>query len=100
MFQAEQRAEYICAEHRVVGLGGDLSDCAQCLLAGVVNGNVQAAELFDDAVDERLDFRLVEYVRLDEDGVRGSVRFELRGKRDAFVRMTSGDDNTRAPLCK
>src|SRR5260221_5358380 len=96
MLEGKEHAADVDVEDGVVGLeslGDQLPAAAG--EAGVVDGDVQLAEGFDGAVDQRTDIVLDADVRPDVFGVRAQLP-ELGRERVAFLVAPSRDDDGRA----
>ena len=77
VLHAQKHTEYIGIENVVIALGGNIGSrtgSAHC--AGVIDGNIEAAETIDDLVDEVLDFLFMPNV--------GAHKFGLSAERAKF----------------
>ncbi len=96
VLHAEEDAEDVGVEDGGVGLGGLVGDGAGFAFgAGVVDGDVEAAEALDGAVDEAADVVLAADVGGDEFGV-GAEGADFVGERAALFLAAAGDDDLRA----
>lgn len=100
VFHAQQRAEHIGVEGRGVALRRLIDDRAGLAFrAGVVDGDIEAAEAGDGLVHQSADLGVVAHVGFDEERLR-TQRMEFGFERLALRHAASGNDQAGMGACE